>query len=178
MKTTKTLENYPLKTVFITNLHSYTVYAIGFYILYKAGWLFSVIYLALVFILELRVLKYHCVDCYYWGKMCGFGKGRLSALLFRKGDNAWFCSKKMTWIDMIPDMMIFLIPFVAGLILLFISFSFLLLALLVMLLVLSTVANGYVRGKLTCNYCRQRELGCPADILFNKKNPTDKAETF
>jgi len=25
------------------------------------------------------------------------------------------------------------------------------------------------RGSLTCKYCQQRELGCPADLLFTKK---------
>lgn len=44
----------------------------------------------------------------------------------------------------------------------------LLLALL-FLMVLSTTGNAFIRGTFACQYCKQRDLGCPAEQLFNKK---------
>jgi hypothetical protein len=34
---------------------------------------------------------------------------------------------------------------------------------------LTFIGNGLVRGSLACKYCKQREIGCPAEQLFNKK---------
>ena len=42
------------------------------------------------------------------------------------------------------------------------------LAAMVLLLALTTIGNGIVRGKLLCLHCRQRKLGCPALKLFEK----------
>jgi hypothetical protein len=50
-----------------------------------------------------------------------------------------------------------------------IKFDFTLLFAAIILIVLTTVGNGFIRGKLTCRYCKQRELGCPAEKLFSKE---------
>jgi F0F1-type ATP synthase membrane subunit c/vacuolar-type H+-ATPase subunit K len=39
----------------------------------------------------------------------------------------------------------------------------------IILVGLTTIGNGYIRGNLTCKYCKQREIGCPAEQLFSKK---------
>jgi len=38
-----------------------------------------------------------------------------------------------------------------------------------MLILLTSAGNSYIRGSLACKYCQQRELGCPAEKLFNKE---------
>jgi hypothetical protein len=168
METTKTYENFPAWIVLSSNLLSIGIYALGFYILSGIGLLASFLFLIYVLALEIRIISKHCISCYYWGKTCGFGKGRLSALFFKKGDISRFCSKEMMWKDLIPDILTSLVPFVAGIVLLIIRFNFLLLVALVLLFVLTSVGNGFVRGSLTCKFCKQRNLGCPADKLFNK----------
>jgi len=77
---------------------------------------------------------------------------------------------------MIPDLLISLIPFITGIILIIIEFDYRILIVLVLLVFLTTTGNGFIRRKLTCRYCGQKELGCPADKLFNKnKNVTNNA---
>ena len=66
-----------------------------------------------------------------------------------------------------------LIPIIVGVILLVIDFSWLILSMVLLLLFLSSVGNGLIRGSLACKYCKQREIGCPAEQLFNR----DKAKT-
>ena len=169
MESVKTYDSFPFGMVLVTALFSLAIYAAGFYILLQAGMVLSLFYLAYVLFMEIRLLSRHCVNCYYYGKVCGFGKGWLSAMFFKKGDNAKFCEKPMLWKDLIPDLLVSLIPFVAGIILLVIRFNILLLAAVLLIALLSSQGNALVRGKIACKYCKQRELGCPAVELFNQK---------
>lgn len=168
METIKTYENYPVWILLVSNFVSITIYVLGFLILSQIYWILSILYLIFILALEYRLISQHCTECYYWGKTCGFGKSRFSSLLFKKRDNAKVCQNTITWKYMIPDLLVSLLPFLAGIVLLIIKFDFLLLTAIVILLLLTTSGNGFIRGKLTCKFCKQRELGCPADKLFNK----------
>jgi hypothetical protein len=167
METVKFHKNYPAGTVLLSNLVSLGIYGIGFFILFKLGWIYAIVYIFYILILEYRIIRYHCTKCYYWGKVCGFGRGKVSAWLFKQGDNSTFCLTDMTWKDMIPDILLSLIPIVIGIILLITGFDIILLSALMILVLLTTMGNGYVRGTLTCKHCKQKDLGCPADKLFN-----------
>jgi hypothetical protein len=156
--------------VILSNFVSLGIYGLGFLIVFRLGLVFSLFYLLFILSLEYRLLRNHCTNCFYWGKTCGFGKGRLSSWFFKKGDSSQFCMKDFTWKDMIPDMLVSLIPFVIGIILLILKFDIILLSALLMLLLLTTTGNGFIRGTLTCSYCKQRDIGCLAYELFNKEN--------
>ena len=158
--------HYPLRTILISNAVSLSIYALGFLIMLQLGLVIGLVFLLYILILEYRLLRYHCTNCWYWGKSCGFGKGKLSALLFNKGDPTKFCTQTFTWKDMIPDVLVSLIPMVTGIVLLYIQFDYVILFALIFLFALSSSGNGYVRGTLTCNHCKQKELGCPAAELF------------
>ena len=168
METTKPYENYPMGIVIQSNIVSLSIYALGFLIVLRLGLVFSLLYMVYILALEYRLIRYHCTKCFYWGKTCGFGQGRLSSFVFKKGDTSKFCAKEISWRDMIPDILISLIPMAIGIILLIIQFDLILLSALLLLILLTTSGNGYIRGTLTCKYCKQRELGCPAYMLFNK----------
>jgi hypothetical protein len=71
---------------------------------------------------------------------------------------------------MIPDLLISLIPFIVGITVLILQFDIMLLSAVLMLVLLTTSGNGYIRGTLTCRHCKQGEIGCPANDLFNKGN--------
>jgi len=68
---------------------------------------------------------------------------------------------------MIPDMLVFILPTLAGIFILLSNFSWLILSLILILLMLSLMGNALVRG-LTCNKCKQSDLGCPAQDLFQE----------
>ena len=165
-------ESYPIWIVFISNLLSVLIYLIGAFIIYQIGIIWLIIYLCYLIFLEIRLLKKGCIDCYYFGKTCAFGKGRISRLFFEKGDSKRFGQKKAGWKDILPDLIVALVPAVICIFLLFINFNLLLLSLLILLILLSSFGNGFVRGKLACKYCKQRELGCPAEQLFQKAEKT------
>ena len=78
-------ENYPIAIVIGSNLLSLLIYVIGAIILFQFSIIWVICYVIFILFLEFRLLGGHCVDCYYYGKTCAFGKGRLSSLFFRRG---------------------------------------------------------------------------------------------
>lgn len=169
MKKIKSYENFPIKIVFLSNLLAILIYSIGAYILAGFGILFSILYLFYCFWVEITVLKRSCVDCYYYGKVCGFGKSKLCSFLFKKGKSENFAKREISFTMMLPDFMVFIFPLIGGIILLIKDFDWCILTMLMVLLVLSFVGNAVIRGSFVCKYCRQRELGCPAEKFFSKK---------
>ncbi len=161
-------ENYPIGIVIGSNLLSLLIYVIGAIILFQLSIIWVICYVIFILFLELRLLGGHCVDCYYYGKTCAFGKGRLSSLFFRRGDPEKFSRMKLTWKDILPDFLAFMVPVLAGILLLVQEFAWTILILTIALLLLGLIGNALVRGHLACRYCRQREIGCPAEQLFNK----------
>lgn len=170
MNNMKTYEHFPGWVVLMSTMLSLFVYATGAFIVSKLNLFLMAVYIAYCVWLEFKILRRSCVGCYYYGKVCGFGKGVLCSLLFKKGDPGSFAAKQVSWVDMLPDFMVFIIPIIAGIRLLIREFSWLIIILMIVLLILSFAGNAVVRGRVACKYCKQRELGCPADKLFNKGN--------
>jgi hypothetical protein len=170
MGQTKVYECFPIWIVVLSNFVGVLIYLIGAYVLAGFGLWLSGLYLLYCFGLELRLLKGHCVNCYYYGKSCGFGKGKLCAWLFKQGDPRKFTETEISWATMLPDFLVLLWPLLGGIILLVLDFTWLLTGMLVLLVVLSLSGNAIVRGSLVCKYCRQKELGCPAAKLFGVEN--------
>ena len=73
----KTFENYPCWIIIISNLVSNAIYLIGAYIVYQVGIIWLLLYLLYIFGLEFRLMKKSCIHCYYYGKFCAFGKGKV-----------------------------------------------------------------------------------------------------
>ena len=75
-------EQYPTGIVIASNLLSFFMYLIGAFLVYQVGIIWVMLYLLFIILLEFRLPGGHCVDCYYYGKTCAFGKGRLSGMVF------------------------------------------------------------------------------------------------
>lgn len=174
MEPTKTYEKFPVWIVLLSNLIAISIYAIGAYILAGLGIIFAVLYLFYCLWIELRILRGSCVDCYYYGKVCGFGRGRRCSILFKKGDPQRFVEKEISWSSMLPDFMVFIFPVIGGIILLVSGFSWLLVMMLAVVVILYLGGNAVIRGTFACKYCKQREIGCPAEKLFRKEEIQNK----
>lgn len=170
MGETKSHETFPLWIAVFSNFVAISIYILGAYVLAGFGVLAVALYLLYCLWIEMRVLKVSCVECYYYDKFCGFGKGKLSALLFKRGDPKKFVEKQVSWALVLPDFMVVIFPLVGGVILLVIAFNWLLVGVLLVLGVLNFGGNAVIRGSFACKYCRQREIGCPATNLFMKKH--------
>ena len=172
MENTRKYESFPVSMVLPAAVVSISIYAVGAYILAALAVWLCILYVLYCIWLEFRIMKHSCVDCYYYGKLCGLGRGRLCSLVFGKGDPQRFIDKEVTWADLVPDFLVAIFPMIAAVILLVRDFTWLILAMLILLLMLSFGANAVIRGSFACKHCKQRELGCPAERLFNKESQT------
>jgi hypothetical protein len=169
METTKTYENYPVWFVFLSNLLTLPIYFLGAYIIWDFGWIYALLYISYCLALEIRLCMMSCIDCFYYGKLCFSGRGKIAALFFKQGDPKRFICKAITWKHLIFDFLVPLIPIFAGIALSIIDFNWWRLAAIIALIILGFPVTGYLRGSLACKFCRQRELGCPAEQMFNPK---------
>ena len=163
-------ESFPLGVVVLTNLLSLAVYALGAWILAGWGIWVAIPYLLYCLLMEVTVMRRSCVKCYYYGKVCAFGKGKLCSLFFKPGDPQEFAERQISWVEIIPDFLVFIIPVVGGIALLIRDFSWVVLAMVAGLLLLSLGGNAFVRGTFACRYCKQKESGCPAAELFGQED--------
>jgi hypothetical protein len=163
-------ENYPFWMMAVSNAVSISIYAIGLFIMYQSGTVFALIYLCYCILVEINLYRKSCVNCYYYGRLCGFGKGKVCSFIFPKGDPEKFIERKLTWKDLIPDMLVLIIPLVGGIISLFLHFNWIIIVALIFILFLSFMGNAFVRRTFSCKYCKQKELGCPAAQFFNQIN--------
>jgi hypothetical protein len=160
-------EHFPAWIVTVCNLVSWSIYAIGAYIL-GTIWIWLVIpYLLYVLWLEVRLLRTGCVDCAYYGKACAFGKGKLCAMAFEQGDPQRFAARDISWAEVLPDLLVSILPMIGGIVLVVLNgWDWLIAILLVLLFALAFGGTGFVRGSFACKYCKQREIGCSAYELF------------
>lgn len=104
------MDRHDIQFKFIINLHPRRLHNLWAWII------FALLYLIYCLFLEIRLLKNGCVNCNYYRKVCGFGKGLLRALFFKKGDISKFNVTDIGWKEMIPDLMVPIFPLIAGII--------------------------------------------------------------
>lgn len=167
-------EQYPVYIIILSNFVSLSIYFIGAYLLYQLSIILVGVYALYILALQIRLMKRSCVNCYYYGKLCAFGTGKLSSLFFKKEDTNKFSQKQIGWKDLFSDFLVVLIPLFAGIAILIMQFSYKILALVILLLLMASIGNGFIRSSLACKYCKQREIGCPAEKLFQRKKRSKK----
>ena len=161
-------DEFPLSLVLFCIVVNISIYIVGAYLIAPLGKTFVVLYLLYCLWMEIRVLIMSCRDCYYYGRLCAFGKGKICSLLFKKGSPERFTMKKITWMHLIPDFLVSLIPLVIGGFYLVQSFTWLRLSFILVLVIIAFPVTGFMRGSISCKFCRQKEMGCPAVQLFAK----------
>ena len=162
----RTYEDFPAQMVVVSVLVNISIYALGALILTGLGPVVAVVYLIYCAYFEVRVMRHNCVNCCYYGKVCALGRGKISAYLFPQGNPEIFARMNFTWTRLIPDILIMLLPLLGGFILLVRSFSWTVAAGMVLLMALSLGGSAFVRRQIACKYCKQWEIGCPAEKFF------------
>ncbi len=175
MENPPTYTSFPLRCVVITNAANLLTYSLGAAIMTAAGWWAAAAYLVFCAAFEIDIMARGCVNCYYYGKTCAYGKGRLCAFLFSRGDPQRFAAREISWAALVPDLLIFLIPAVVGAVYLFIDFAWWRVALMGGLFVAFAFRSVAVHILFSCRFCRQREIGCPAEKLFSQEEGGETA---
>jgi hypothetical protein len=171
MEQIKAYEHFPPSLAAGSVLVNISIYALGAYVLSGFGLFMAGLYLLFCLGQELRIMRYSCVDCYYYGKLCALGRGKVAPLLFKRGDTRRFITKTISRKELLPDMLVLIFPLIGGVVLMIQDFSWRMIALLSALVTLSLGGNYVVRSQIACKYCKQREIGCPAEKFFSKNAP-------
>ncbi len=156
-------ENYPLGYVIGQNIFFLAYFGVGFIGMLPLqiyGFpVISVLYILFLIIMLLFVLRKHlCTHCYYRGKLCSTGWGKLSALMFKKNSGNYQLGIKLasiTW------MLATAIP-IAGIVLaLILNYSFSNLIFLILFILLTPV--NFISHKRACEKCKMKFI-CPTSM--------------
>ena len=152
---------YPLWIVGIFLLLTILSMALGAWIFFLIKVWLGIAFIVLNFVMLFVCMRYRCKYCYYHGKRCYMGLGKL-AKIFKKG-NAKEFSKTKNLVPALVFMMITIFsPIIAGIIALIVSFSWLMLVLLIVYVMIAIIPNFFLKKSLCCDRCIQGKLGCPA----------------
>ena len=173
-KQPKGFESYPLWMVLVYNLISLSVYFAGLYLLYLVRPWLALLFFIYILYLEVRTYKEGCVNCYYYGKVCVAGRGKIAKLFFKKGDPKNFCKRAVSFKDFIPHLLVSIIPIVAGIYLLIMDFRWFILVLTVWPVIVWFAGNPIIYGELACPNCKQCQICCPVAQYFIKKEKDKK----
>ena len=136
----KYYESYPIWSVAVVILLFLAIYLAGSYIMFRLHLIAGILYIVYLILMEFFVYKEACPHCYYYGKICFSGRGKLAKLIYKKGDPKKFCERAMRFKDLIPQLIVVAVPIVVGITLL-ISRGF---HLLTLIAVIYPVFNWFV----------------------------------
>ena len=158
------LEEYPKASIILGNLVMMlwiTLGTIACWFLYP---LIAWIYLALAIIMVGVVLrKLVCTNCYYYGRWCSMGWGKLSALFFKEGDMENFGTS--IGIKLAPPTygLLSLIPIICIVISIVLGLTVSKIIVLALLLLVSFY-SGFISRKKCCVNCKMK-LICPGSAV-------------
>jgi hypothetical protein len=163
------LENYPFKIICVSATLTIISYFLGTLVFYVINPFLALVFLLLAISTIVVSMKLRCTHCYYFGKYCNFGLGKLTAKFFNKGDPDEFSSSNKVVPTAILSFGTMILPVIAGIGLIILDFSLVTLSLLLIYIVFGILPNFFVRGNF-CDKCVQGQLGCPTYKQMMKGN--------
>jgi len=161
------LEEYPKASVILGNLAMILWIALGTIACWFLYPLVAWIYLAFALVMVGIVLrKLLCTNCYYYGKWCGIGWGKLSALFFKKGDVEGFNTSIGQKLAPLTYGILSLIPLILIVISIFHEFTISKIVVLLLLLLVSFYSGTFSRKK-ACAKCKMK-LTCKGSAAKNE----------
>ena len=165
----KGFEEYPITTVIAQNLFFLIYFSIGFIAILPLKILgipiISLLYAVFLVVMLLFVLrKYLCTNCYYYGKKCSTGWGKLSSLMFKEKSGNYELGIKLAGITW---GLATLIPIIGSIISLILNFTTYRLGLLILFIFLTPF--NFIFHKNSCKRCKIRNV-CPASMVKKKED--------
>lgn len=154
----KGLEEYPLSVVLIENIVLALWIVLGTIFVSQISVIIGLIYIACALIVILVVMrKLLCTHCYYYGKRCHVGWGKISSILYDKGNLDEFSTCVGQKIAPIFFGLLALIPMIFGSISLL--KNFMISKLILMILLLGTILySSIVTRKESCGKCKMKNV--------------------
>ena len=156
----KGLEENPKTNIIFSNLMMIIWIALGViacrFISQVVGWIYLVFAVVMVYVVLRKLV---CTNCYYYDKWCASGWGKLSKLMFEKGDISKFSTSVGVKLAPMVYGILTLIPMIMVVVSIVKGFSAYKLTILILILLISGYSGGIGRKK-ACEECKMR-LICP-----------------
>jgi len=153
------LEEYPKAGIILGNILLLVWIALGtiacWYLSPPVAWIYLALAIVMVFVVLRKMI---CVHCYYYGKWCSTGWGKLSALFFKQGDLEKFATCPGFIVAPLTYGSLILIPILLIVISLLDEFSTEKIIVLGLLVVVSI--SGVINRWKSCAHCKMQTI-CP-----------------
>ena len=154
------LKEFPRDIVLTENMTLAAWIAAGTAISWQLSHFAAILYFGYSAIMILFIMrKLVCTRCYYYGRTCHVGWGKLSSLLFKKGDINEFSSCMGMKIAPFFFISLALIPIILGTASLVHKTSILTVILMAVLVILVIISSVFSRKK-SCSMCKMKTI-CP-----------------
>ena len=163
------IESFPLSQIVVENLLYLAMWVMAGYLLWPI-WtplglpVLTIIWTFLVVVVQILLKKHNCSGCYYYGKLCHLGWGKISSAMFKQDSGDMEMGMRLSFFYIIPPPVIVLtsLTFVVAK-----SPGWKYGAILVLFVILN--AALFPVRKKGCSLCTMREV-CPGSAAKIKKN--------
>ena len=156
------IEEYPVSTVIIENIFIVLWLILGAYLCWVFSSIAGIVYLAFGLFMVLFVMRiFVCKNCYYHGKLCHTGWGKLSALYTDHGNEDIFCRGAIGAIVPAFYGVMALIPLIFMVISLIRDFTIMTIIIGIVFLFISSMSSIFLRKK-ACEKCKMK-IVCPGN---------------
>jgi asparagine N-glycosylation enzyme membrane subunit Stt3 len=156
-------EDFPKSVIIIRWVILLFAFALGIYVLFELHQMLAIVYIVYsVMALTLILTLSRCVNCFYHGRLCNTGWGKIAAYLFKKGDESKYVDRYDYAIFL---HLLWLIPLLAAALQAVRRRNILSLAILAAYL-FALFVEKIILKKLCCKRCHQKDF-CPA-VPFRK----------
>ena len=159
----KGFEEYPLKIVIGQNLFFIIYFGLGTIGMWGLKIMripiVSIVYVSFLIIMLIFVLRKHlCTNCYYYGKRCSTGWGKLASIMFKKNSGDYERGVKLAGITW---GLVIIVPVIGTIDILIFNFERYLLAILILFIILTPL--NFIIHKYSCVKCKMRNI-CSASM--------------
>jgi hypothetical protein len=162
------LEQYPMGRVVFGNLLMLLWFALGALACWFFYPLLGLVYLVVAFVMVYIVLrKIICVNCYYYGKRCSLGWGKLCAVMFKKGRIEDFPNSIGLKLAPATYGVLMIVPLILLIVSILQGFSWYKIIVLILLLFVSFY-SGSIGRQAACSSCKMN-LICTGSVTKKKK---------
>ncbi len=147
-------EKYPLQQVVFRNILNILTILTGCIILNVVDTVFVILYLVYYLFFIIWSLYFRCKFCYYYGKRCASGFGLIVPFFFKKGSEYNFIKNNKY---SLPIIVFFIAPTIASIYLLFTNFSYSIVILQGLLIVLCFGLARVYYIRYGCRQCKQKD---------------------
>ncbi len=161
-------ESFPLSRIIVENILYISTWVLAGYLLWPI-WtlhdlpLLTIIWSFSVIVIQILLKKHNCSGCYYYGKMCHLGWGKISSAMFKQDSGNQKTGTKLSLFYIVPPPVIFMTSLIFAIIIKPIWFYWFFLV----LFLIFNIASFPVR-KNGCGLCAMRDT-CPGSAVKRKQ---------